>query len=239
MFACVLKDDKFLSLCLLNQERTVEKDVLVGRLPFNPQFGVRFMHGNDIGIDMVRILIGQKKQLIQLVEVTKTYGTMFQLHGGAPDDRAGKQLRARFRTEYYQLNLSQPSISDHEAYDDLILEEEDPFLKMKIICGRLHGGHTAFVATTMGLIRWKFMMDPNATKSADMTDEELKQSMGLSNDFDLLRIYSSQVEVTMSESHAVFYAQENCEFTVIDLETFTKRLQVQIPATNLDNLAIL
>ena len=110
---------------------------------------------------------------------------------------------------------------------------------MKIICGRLHGGHTAFVATTMGLIRWKFMMDPNATKSADMTDEELKQSMGLSNDFDLLRIYSSQVEVTMSESHAVFYAQENCEFTVIDLETFTKRLQVQIPATNLDNLAIL
>ena len=84
------------------------------------------------------------------------------LAGAVDDDRAGKQLKARFRAEYYQLNLSQPSVSAQDAFDDMILEESDTFLKMKILTGRLHDGYTAYVATSMGLVRWKFLMDPNA-----------------------------------------------------------------------------
>ena len=34
MYACYLKDDALLSLCLLNQERAIENHVLVGALPF-------------------------------------------------------------------------------------------------------------------------------------------------------------------------------------------------------------
>ena len=89
----------------------------------------------------------------------------------------------------------------------MILEESETFLKMKIITGRLHGGHTAFIATSMGLVRWKFLMDPNATKSADMTNEETKQSLHALNDYDIIRVYSTnQVECVMSETHAVYYA---------------------------------
>ena len=100
MYACYLKDDFYLSLCLLNQERSIENQVLVGTLPFQPTLGVRFIHGNELNQDLVRILIGQKKQLVQIVEVTKTYGTMGFL-ARAEDDRAGKQLKARFREEYF------------------------------------------------------------------------------------------------------------------------------------------
>ena len=121
----------------------------------------------------------------------------------------------------------------------MILEEQDSFLKMKVITGRLHGGHTAFVATSMGLVRWKFLMDPNAPKSGDMTAEEMKESFSSSNDFDIIRIYSNQVECAMSDTHVVYFAQESCEFTVIDLASYTKQHQIQIPATNLDSMAIL
>lgn len=48
MYACYLKDDLLLSLCLLNQERAIENQVLVGSLPFMPEFGVRFIHGNEL-----------------------------------------------------------------------------------------------------------------------------------------------------------------------------------------------
>lgn len=82
-------------------------------------------------------------------------------------------------------------------------------------------------------------MDLNAVKNADMTSQELKEGMSLSNDYEIVRIYSNQVECVMSESHAVFYAQENCEFTVINLNKFAIVHQIQIPATNLDNLTIL
>ena len=91
----------------------------------------------------------------------------------------------------------------------------------------------------MGLIRWKFLMDPNAVKSSDMTQEEEQQSLTLSNDFDILRVYSAQVECVMNDTHVVYYAQENCEFTVIDMDTFMKTHTIQIPATNLDSMAIL
>lgn len=104
----------------------------------------------------------------------------------------------------------------------MILEESESFLKMKIITGRLQGGHTAFIATSMGLVRWKFLMDPNATKSSEMTNDEVKESLTLSNDYDIIRVYSNQVMCVMSETHAVFYAQESCEFTTIDLDTFTR-----------------
>ena len=88
----------------------------------------------------------------------------------------------------------------------MILEESDSFLKMKIITGRLHDGYTAYVATSMGLVRWKFLMDPNAAQSADMSPEEAKQSLNLLNDYDIQRIHSKQVECVMSETHAVYFA---------------------------------
>ena len=108
----------------------------------------------------------------------------------------------------------------------MILEEAENFLKMKIITGRLHGGHSAYIATSIGLVRWKFLMDPNATRSADMTSEEVKESLVAPNDYEIILMYANQVECTMSESHAVYYAQENCEFTVIDLETFSKQCTI-------------
>ena len=54
-----------------------------------------------------------------------------------------------------------------------------------------------------------------------MTQEESKQSLSLLNDYDIQRIYSNQVECVLSDSHAVYFAQDNCEFTVIELENFT------------------
>ena len=110
MYACFLKDDLYLSLCLLNQERSVDSHVLVGSLPFKVYLGVRFIHGNELNQDFVRVLIGQKKKLVQIVEITKTYGSLGFL-SNPDDDRAGDQLKARFRSEYYQLDLSRPSTS--------------------------------------------------------------------------------------------------------------------------------
>lgn len=69
-------------------------------------------------------------------------------------------------------------------------------------------------------------MDPNAEKSSDMTNDEAKESLSLSNDYDIIRVYSNQVTCEMSETHAVFYAQESCEFTAIDLDTFTRQHQI-------------
>ena len=66
MYACFLKDDLYLSLCLLNQERSVDSHVLVGSLPFKVYLGVRFIHGNELNQDFVRVLIGQKKKLVQI-----------------------------------------------------------------------------------------------------------------------------------------------------------------------------
>jgi len=89
MYACFLKDEKYLNICLLNQERSVENHLLVGELPFTPALGVRFIHGNELNSDFVRVLIGQKDYLVQVVEVTKTYETIGFL-AKAEDDRAGK-----------------------------------------------------------------------------------------------------------------------------------------------------
>lgn len=49
---------------------------MVGELPFTPTLGVRFIHGNELNQDFVRILIGQKDYMVQIVEVTKTYETI-------------------------------------------------------------------------------------------------------------------------------------------------------------------
>ena len=88
----------------------------------------------------------------------------------------------------------------------MILEESESFLKMKIITGRLHGGHTAFIATSIGLVRWKFLMDTKAMRSVDMTEEENRQLSFAANDYEIIVIYSNQVECTMNETHAVYYA---------------------------------
>lgn len=61
LYACYLKDDLHLSLCLLNQERAIENHVLVGTLPFRPDFGVRLIHGNELNKDLTRLLVAQKK----------------------------------------------------------------------------------------------------------------------------------------------------------------------------------
>lgn len=49
----------------------------------------------------------------------------------------------------------------------------------------------------------------------------------------------SSVECVLNEELAVFYAGETCEFTIIDVESFTKLRQVQLPGTRLDKLAYL
>mmetsp|Transcript_32374 Transcript_32374/g.42832 ORF Transcript_32374/g.42832 Transcript_32374/m.42832 type:complete len:91 (-) Transcript_32374:735-1007(-) len=90
MYACCLKDDVLLSLCLLNQERAIENHVLVGALPFTPEFGVRFIHGNELNQDLIRVMVAQKKQYVQIVEITKTYGSAGFLSAGSEDSRAGK-----------------------------------------------------------------------------------------------------------------------------------------------------
>lgn len=43
----------------------------------------------------------------------------------------------------------------------------------------------------------------------------------------------------MSDTHVVYMTQENCEFTVIHLESYRKTHSIQIPAVNLDNMVIL
>ena len=90
-------------------------------------------------------------------------------------------MKARFRAEWYYLNLNMPSVSNQEAYDDLLLEESEDF-KIKIHDGRLIGGHTVFLATSRGLVRWRFLMDPNASRtssSAGILETQMKsQEMG-------------------------------------------------------------
>ena len=107
-------------------------------------------------------MIAQKKQYVSIVEITKTYGTAGFLSAGSEDSRAGKQLQPRLRPEYYRLNLAMPCTSNQDVFDEFG-EDADVYQKMKIITGRLQGGHTAFVATSMGLIRWQFLMDRNLT----------------------------------------------------------------------------
>ena len=50
------------------------------------------MHGNELNQDLIRILIGQKKHYVQIVEVTKTYETIGFLSSSV-DDRAVDALR--------------------------------------------------------------------------------------------------------------------------------------------------
>ena len=49
----------------------------------------------------------------------------------------------------------------------------------------------------------------------------------------------SSVECVLNEELAVFYAGETCEFTIIEVESFTSLRQVQLPGTRLDKLAYL
>ena len=86
-------------------------------------------------------------------------------------------FKARFRKEWLKLDLSIPSSSksyQRALVDDDIdcLTEQSEDSKLKIICGRLYGGHTAFIATSRGLVRWKFLMDVNAARDCR---EETKQ----------------------------------------------------------------
>ena len=94
-------------------------------------------------------------------------------------------------------------------------------------------------------------MDQNATKTG--SNEESKQeeqkgddeTISLPNDYDMIFIYSphkqkqSSVECVLNDEFAVFYAGETCEFTIIDVESFTKLRQVLVQGTRLDKLTYL
>ena len=95
----------------------------------------------------------------------------------------GTPFKARFRDEWYQLDLSLPSTS--QRYQDALIEDDEDCrtqqsedLKQKIICGRLHGGHTAFIATQRGLVRWKFLLDPNATQTGPSGESRQEEQKG-------------------------------------------------------------
>ena len=57
LYGCFLKDDVYLSLCLQNFRRGSDNAILVGALPFKVKTQVRFIHGNELNQDLVRILI--------------------------------------------------------------------------------------------------------------------------------------------------------------------------------------
>lgn len=102
----------------------------------------------------------------------------------------------------------------------MMLEGEEA-ASVQIFEGRLHGGHTAFIATSKGLVCWKFLMDSNALKSSTEFSQTLQ-----ANDYDLQRVYSSNLKAILTDTQAVFFAPENGEFTLIDFRSFTKKYQV-------------
>ena len=57
LYGCFLKDDVYLSLCLQNFRRGSDNAILIGALPFKVKTQVRFIHGNELNQDLVRILI--------------------------------------------------------------------------------------------------------------------------------------------------------------------------------------
>ena len=72
IYGCFLKDNVFLSICLQNfKSRGSDNTILVGALPFDIKSNVRFMHGNELNQDLVRILIAEKKQIVHLTEIHK------------------------------------------------------------------------------------------------------------------------------------------------------------------------
>ena len=46
------------------------------------------------------------------------------------------------------------------------------------------------------------------------------------NDYDIINIYSDKIECVVSETHAVYYTLDNCEFIIISLDSFTRTHQV-------------
>ena len=119
-----------MSICLQSFRRGSDNSILVGALPFKAKSQVRFIHGNELNQDLVRILIAEKKQMVTIVEVHKLPETnhhVDQEEEDETDSRAqrpyGTPFKARFRNEWYQLDLSLPSTS--QRYQDALIEEDD------------------------------------------------------------------------------------------------------------------
>ena len=131
LYGCFLKDDVYLSLCLQNFRRGSDNSILVGALPFKVKTQVRFIHGNELNQDLVRILIAQKKQIVTIVEVHKIPETNHRTNeefqtanaDGSAQRSFGTPFKARFRNEWYQLDLSLPSVS--KSYQEALLEDDD------------------------------------------------------------------------------------------------------------------
>ena len=89
-----LRDDTFLSLCHQNSvctpspqvnQATIlgqspESSTLIGALPFPtlPTYGYKFIHGNELNKNFVRVLIAQKKLYAYVVEITKVYDSVYK-----------------------------------------------------------------------------------------------------------------------------------------------------------------
>ena len=122
-----------------------------------------------------------------------------------------------------------PCAANAEVYEEAI-DDADILSKMKIITGRLQNGQTAFIATSIGLIRWQFLMEHNLTAEEHLEHEKSDEKQA--SDYDIIHVYGNQIECVMSETHAVYYTQENCEFIVINLGSFVRTHQIQIPANS-------